>query len=489
MREEVVRLERVTQKQDNVTFLDGVSLHIFRGEVMGLLCINAHGQEALVSLLLQNVPLHYGYVYIGDELVNSHKHSGMGRNPVSVIEERSRLVDALKVTDNIFVMRESFGKYVINDRILRTQLMQSLGDLDIGFDPGDPVEKLSSFDRCAVELLKAVVTGVKLIILRDITNFLSAADLIKFHTLIRRYSKEGVSFLYICNHHEEIFTISNRVSILEDGRIRRVLDQTQMRSENITPYIPDHFFKPSPPREREEPRTVLRLQDIYTEHIRGLSFHVAYGECVVLLDMNNTIFPDIAKLMNGKMPPHRGEVFLGDEIFNIRSHAAEVAFIRDNPTKTMLFYDLSYMDNLCFLLDKKVRRRYRREKQIQRSVLREYAPLVGDAIYSDNIADLPSAALYDLVYYTVHLLGPKIVFCVQPFSGADMYLRQRLIQLFEKLRERGVAVVILAVSVSDSLQVADRLLIIREGRLASEHHRDEFKFLKDSDMGFYTEAD
>ena len=87
MKKEIMRLDRVTLMEGEVTLLDDLNLHIFEGEIMGLVCLNSNGQDALVNLLCQNVPIHYGYIYFEEQLVNSYRHSSMEPNRVAVIEE------------------------------------------------------------------------------------------------------------------------------------------------------------------------------------------------------------------------------------------------------------------------------------------------------------------------------------------------------------------------------------------------------------------
>jgi ribose transport system ATP-binding protein len=88
--------------------------------------------------------------------------------------------------------------------------------------------------------------------------------------------------------------------------------------------------------------------------------------------------------------------------------------------------------------------------------------------------------LYNLVYYRVHLYNPKVVFCMQPFSDADMYLRHHLIQLIDRLRKKNITVIILAVSISDSLVVADRLMVVEQGKLKNEYHSEKFHYFRAS---------
>lgn len=481
MKEEIFRLERVTQIVDGVTLLDNFNLHIFQGEIMGLVCINAHGKEALIELFCQNVPIHYGRVYFQETLVNSYEHSSMSMNKVAVIEKQSRLVEDLTVVDNIFVLRRGFKKYLINPRMLNSQFKQFTEELDISIDGDELVCNLSYFEKCTVELMKAVVAGVKLVVFRDISNFISANDLKKIHDFVHHYSKQGISFLYICNHHEEAFKICDRISIMENGKILKVLNKKEYTEEKITPYTLDFSSIDSPSIPKVSKDGILKFKNVCTENIRDMSFTVEKGECVVLLDIDNTVFTDMMGLMNSQVKPRSGDILMHGRSCTGRAGYLKksVCLIQENPIKTMLFHEMSYIDNLCFLADKKKPDLWLK-KNIKRSIIKEYEPLIGEDVYADDITDLSPSSLYNLVYYRIHLYSPKVVFCVQPFSGADMYLRHHLVELINQLRKKKITVIILAVSISDSLVVADRLMVIEQGQLRNEYQSEEFHFFRAS---------
>lgn len=477
MKEEIIRLERVTQIIDGVTLLDNFNLHIFQGEIMGLVCTNAHGKEALIDLLCQNIPIHYGYVYFQENLVNNYEHSSMSMNRVAVVEKQSRLVEDLTVVDNIFVLRRGFKKYMIEPKMLNAQFRQFTVELDISIDGEELVSNLSYFEKCVVELLKAVVAGVKLIVFRDISNFISATDLKKIHDLMRHYSSQGISFLYICNHHEEAFRICDRISIMENGKVLKILNKKEYRDEMIIPYTLDFRHIDSPSAASTSKNGILKFHNVFTENIRNMNFTVEKGECVVILDMDNTVLTDIMDLMSGKIKTKSGNILLdgcccmGDA----ESLKRNACFIQENPIKSMLFQEMNYIDNLCFLAYKKQPYPWL-NKKIKRSIIQEYEPLIGEDIYASDIGELTPLSLYNLAYYRIHLYNPKVVFLIQPFSGADMYLRHHLIELISQLRKKKITVIILAVSISDSLVVADRLMIVEQGQLRKEYFSEEFHF-------------
>lgn len=476
-------MERVTTIQDEVTQLDNFNLHIFQREIMGLVCVNANGKESLIELIRQNLPIHYGRVYFNETLVNNYQHSPLTMNKVAVIEQKSRLIEDLSVADNVFVLRRGFKKFFINPRVLNEQLQRFTSEAGIQMDGNELAANLSPYEKCVAELLRAVIIGAKLIVIRDISNCISAADLARFHNLLRFYCKKGFSFLYICNHHEEAFKICTRVSLMRDGKILRVFDQSQFRNDNLLPYYIGEFAsvrKEIVNRRSEE--TVLTFRDVCTENLNHMTFQIAKGECTVLFDLDNTVLSDILKLMNGELRQDSGTILLEDTVYSHRKarHALAngVAFIGEDPIQSMLFQDMDYIGNLCFLLDKK-QNAVHLNKKIVNHVIREYASDAGQEIFEKDIMNLKPQALYDLIYYRIELSRPKIVFCMQPFAGADMYLRRHLIELINKLKKSGVTVILLAVNIADSLVIADKLILLGKGRFNSEYDSSEFHLFSD----------
>ena len=479
MKTEILRLERITTIKDEVTLLDNFNLHIFKGEIMGLVDINSNGKESLIQLIMQNSPIHYGRVYFNEVLVNSYKHSPLTMNKVAIIEQKSRLIEDLTVADNVFVLRKGFKKYFISPKVLNEQLQLFTEEVGIDIDGSQLVANLTPYEKCVVELLRAVVLGAKLIIIRDISNSVSTLDLVKFHNLLRYYCHKGFSFLYICNHHEEAFKICTKMSLMKDGKILKIFDHNEFQNENLVPYYIGAFanFNKVKVNSTSE-KGILTFQNVYTENLKNMTFTIAKGECTVLLDMDNTVLSDIMKLMNGELRQYSGDVFLENTLYTEKKagHAIAngVAFIEEDPIETMLFKEMSYINNLCFLVDKK-QNPVGLNKRIINNVIQEYEPIVGIDIYETNIMNLKLKSLYELIYYRIHLCNPKIVFCVQPFSGADMYLRRHLIELINQLKKKKITVIVLGVRIADSLMIADKLILLEKGGFSSEYSSSEFQ--------------
>lgn len=139
----------------------------------------------------------------------------------------------------------------------------------------------------------------------------------------------------------------------------------------------------------------------------------------------------------------------------------------------MLFPNMSYLDNLCFTLDKRFPDVWRR-KRIKRSIRQEYAELLGKEVFDQSVEQLSERQKYELAYTRILLQNPRVVFCIQPFKGAEVSMRLRIWELLEQFLHKGIAVVILAVNLADALALADRLIRLHRDGRAEEYQKENF---------------
>ena len=150
-----------------------------------------------------------------------------------------------------------------------------------------------------------------------------------------------------------------------------------------------------------------------------------------------------------------------------------IAIVQELPTTSMIFPEMSYLDNLCFGLDHRLKSVWLK-KGIKNSIMQEFGPTLGDEIFDRPIDELSERQKYQLVYLRVLLQKPKVVFCVQPFKGADLAHRKYIWELLEMMLKKNIAVVILAVNLADSLSLADRLIRIDRDSHVVEYLQKDF---------------
>lgn len=477
MREELLRMEYVTCRDDNGEQMENLHFYVLKGEIMGLISATSKGLGTLIRVIYQNTPIEFGRIWFEGRLVNNYAYGDGSVNKVYIIEEKSKLIPSLSVEDNIFVLRKGFKKYVINRRILRDQVQRLADGMQVELDTNKRVDELTPFERCVVELLKARLTGARLVILLYLTNFIGRQDLARFHSLMKRCCQEGMTFLYVENHHQEVFRVADRAALYSGHRIVKVFERDEMSDEAMRPYTISYDLPESSGRLLTD-QVCLRFDRVYGKTIKGLSFSVRQGECLTLFDMDNVLIDEVAELIKGGERAEGGRIFYDGQLLDERPGDfldSGIAVIPEDPTEKAIFKELTYMENLTFLLDKKLKGQHIKRAYL-RSVREEYRGLSGGLIDETNIMALEAKELYHLVYLRVHLFRPRLAVCVRPLAKGDMFCRRQVTRCIQELKNLGVSVLLLTASISDCLDVSERLLVVRGGRAEAEY--DESAFLK-----------
>ncbi|MDE6951407.1 MAG: ATP-binding cassette domain-containing protein [Lachnospiraceae bacterium] len=482
MRQEVFRMERVSYTEQGVKKLENFNIQIYAGEVMGLIPVNAHGKNAILKLLQNNLPLYDGYIYYNGELVNSWRGAVKKNNRVSVIQTQNRLVNGMTVADNIFVLRQGFRQYFLKTPLLKKQLIPFMQDIDMDISADTRVEKLSAFERVVVELLRAIVGGYHLIVLDEISIFVSESEMKKLYQIMRHYTAQGFSFLYISSHFEEIERICDRTGFLCNGRLQKIVQKPDMSRKNLREYLQGYdknvWGYPEAGHSRPPGRDIFlewTLPDISKR--QKFSFSVKEGECVTLQAKDNQILQSCISFLTDE----RSQITMDGRTRNIAADRA-LSVVSASPTGTMIFPEMSYMDNLCMGLARRMPAVWRGHK-VRASIRKEYTDILGKEVFDLPVEELSERQKYQLVYTRIALQKPAVVLLIQPFMGADMPHRRFIWEMLEQLLDKGISLVLLSVNPLDTWLVAHRTLKmdahgIREETGEFEEHKMLYSFMK-----------
>lgn len=485
MRKEILRMEHIVWTDNELPVLDHFSMQIFEGEIYGLLYLEQHGIGKMIDLVCWNRPIQYGRVFFEDKLVNSIETGDSSRNRVTVILNESSLIESLSVADNLFVIRSGFRRHIIPERAIQLQTSRLLQKFQIRRPPSVLAEELTTYERIVVELLRAIIVGSRLIVLWQISDLLSSNELPRFHELIQKMAKEGYAFLYIYNHHEVLKSVCDRIGIFENGQIKKVFFEASAIEDEIKDVFARYSYeklsqlKPNTGACFSGKPAVMELRHIRTGNIRDFSLTIRPGENILILDQSNTILYELFLIFSGLKKDYAGTAAPDGQIGSYH-----VAVIPRNPTSTLLFPELSYIDNLCFPLSEKIRFFWQR-RSLRRSVLREFHEELGDMLYKPQLYDLHMKELYKLIYYRCLISKPKLIVCMQPLSGVDMYIRTYILEMLTRLCSEGIAVLTLNTELYDTIYSADRILQVENGCIINEFARDEFEKLRTINKDIY----
>lgn len=467
MKQEIWRMDNVTNELYGITQLRQFNLQIYAGEIMGLLPLNSNGVDALLELLQRNTPLHFGRVYCDETLVNSHVYCKQTPNPVAVIEKRSHLVEGLTVADNVFVLNRTNHSLIVRPNHFRQRLKELEEAVGVDILCGCLVKDLNFFERCIVEVMKAAVSNNKLVVISDISHFMTGTELRKLHQAIRYFSQKGTSFLYICNNWHETAEICDRVALMYNGTISKVIRNQEMQEgyvEELIRQIAGVTTEQlhSAGLERE---VCFQVEGLSTSLFHDLSFHVHRGECLVIYSESQNFLDCIRKVITGDEPIYKGWISVeGKRTRGPLIREKKVGYLAENPAHSMLFPDLSNVENLTFGLMDQIQIRWNR-KNIYKSLKIELGDEIGTAVFEKELSDLSVYDRYALAFYRLILQHPQVVFCEHPFFGNDVSLRSHVMNLVHQLLEHQIAVVVLVVGLYDTFPLSDRNLMYCNGEM------------------------
>lgn len=452
MKREVLRVENITTVEKGIRTLNDFFLNLYQGELLGVFVNNAIEKRHLIELICGEAEVEYGRIFYENHSISYEDYAGMKKTRIALIQSTSKLIDDLTVADNIFVIRDKFGQYLIDKRIVHAQTQKLLEELGLETSPHKLVHTLSGFEKTAIEMIKAYGLGARIIILKDLSSYLSDSELGELLTVIEKLKGNGISFIMIDSFTDILKQFSDRMFVMKNGRNVWTLKRKQINEESlIKACFYTHKAEISGPVPAKNSRA-LKFDRVSAEKLEPLSFVLRAGEMVSILDHDGSCIDEIIRILRGEKAGYSGKVYIGDNLLHTHSPWESIrqglAFIEENPVESMLFKDITAIDNLCFASGEKIRSFWMSWKY-RKSCISNYEGFFSEGALKKRTDKLSLYEQQKLVYMKWHLYNPKVVVCTRPFSSIDFELREVTSEMMGLLLNKGIGILVLASNYSE----------------------------------------
>lgn len=459
MHKERLRIENITLIDQNIKTLNHFSLNLYIGEVLGVFINSGLEKKHFIDLIQGKVEIERGRICFENRPINIGDQINPVTQKMVTIQSRSKLIDDLTVAENIFVIRENFGGYVLNRKRLNTQADALFKDLGIDMTVDKQVYQLSHFEKTTVELVKAYALGKKIVLLEDLSSFLSDDDLEKAVKIIVKLKALGVSFIMIESFTEILKQFSDRLCILKGGKIIWTLKKEEIEESLFERYFYTTKHELTDRNTKTIPSDIISFEGLESSAFYPISFKIKQGELITLLDSEGSAIESLANIITGNEPLTHGLIKIGDKPFKA-SHGLRqgIAFMPEMPTDKLLFSNLKAIDNLCFASEQKTKHFWLKNR-FRNSCLEEYGKFFeGDELlmYTDELSVYTKQKL---AYLKWHLYHPKLVVCMRPFSSIDVELRETTAKHIQLLLDRGISILALTSNLSELNQSGTKIVI------------------------------
>ncbi len=479
----LVEAKSISKRYGGSVALQSVDLVVHPGEIHGLVGENGAGKSTLGKVIAGVQRPDSGRLCIDGREVHLRGPRDAAKAGVTIVAQELALVPRLTVGENIFLGVEP-NRFGFLDRHALKRARGLLGVLEFDLPPDVPVGDLRMADQQKVEIARAVVRSARLIVLDEPTASLSGHDAAQLMATMRNLARAGTSMIFVSHALEDVLAVCDTVTVLRDGRrvrTARAGDETtgSLVAGMIGETLESTFPLATP--AAADARTVLEVRDIRVPGVvHGVSLDVRAGEIVGLAGLVGSGRSELAHAIFGADSRSSGTVIIDGETVEMTGPwdaiEAGIALLPESRKYQGLVLGRSSTFNisLASIRSHCPSRSGFINRRVERSAANEMARRVTVNARSLEVpVALLSGGNQQKVMFAKWLLtSPKVLIADEPTRGVDVGAKKRIYELVAELARSGVAVIIISSELEEVLGLAHRVLVMRNGNLVGESHRD-----------------
>lgn len=479
----ILRVENLTKSYGAVTALKNVNLAIRRGTIHGLLGENGAGKSTLVGIMSGQRQASSGTLYLDEQPLRNMDVRAMEQVGVFLVTQEPMIIDHLNAAENLMLgiwPRRRLG--LVSWRKLNEDARRMLDGT--GISPTQPAGRLDAVARRKLNILRAMFSGGKVIILDEPTASLTAADRAHLFDFMRRLKDEGVTFIFISHFNDEILEICDAVSVLRDGHYAGGSEEvSKLTSEGLSELVLGRGLVLF---ERDHPSFAADSPCIEISEIRGPSLtlpslRIRTGEVLGITGLPGSGAKELARALFGLEPGTTGSITFADASPQslprdpAQAFATGIAYLSDDRRKDGAIAQMSIAQNISLsvgvALAKGIFLDRRKEDSLSERYFRSLEIKASDSAAA--VDTLSGGNQQKVCLGRVLATQPRLLMLDEPTRGIDVGVKQDVLKIVDDLSRTGVAIIVISTDTDELVRVADRVLIFRGGKVAEELRGEE----------------
>lgn len=485
--EYVLELKNIYKSFPGVKVLEDVTLQVRPGEVHALMGENGAGKSTLMKILMGIYKADQGSIFLeGKETVIHGPKDAMSKG-ISMIHQELNTVLDMEVAENVFVGRELLKKgfeklKIVDIARMREETGKYFREMNIDIDPRAKMRTLSVAEMQLVEIVKAISLNSRIIVMDEPTSAITEKEATVLFAQIERLKKQGVAIIYISHKMDEIFRISDTITVLRDGqwigtKPAKELDNDMLIKMMVGRELTDIY--PKDPVEIGD--VILEVKNLSRgKKVRDASFSLRKGEVLGIAGLVGAGRSELVETIFGLYPKTGGQIFFHGKEVHIKSAADAIknkmALITEDRKQTGLNLIVSVKENIAsvsigklsnhgIVNDKKI-------NEVSEKYIKELKIKTPDG--NAIVGNLSGGNQQKVVLAKWLLDEPDIIIFDEPTRGIDIGAKRDIYLLINNLAKEGKAVIVISSEMAEVMGICDRILVMAEGRINGEVRREEF---------------
>ncbi|MCA9193394.1 MAG: sugar ABC transporter ATP-binding protein [Planctomycetales bacterium] len=490
MAEPIIEIRQVTKRFPGVIALQDVTFDVETGELHSICGENGAGKSTLMKILSGVETQYEGELFVKGNLKQFTSTRDAESSEISIIHQELNLVEELSAAANIFLGREKRTALgFLDNPAMETAAAELLRQLDCDVHPGTLAGSLRVGDQQLLEIARALSLKTEILIMDEPTSALTEAEVARLYRVIERLRANGVTILYISHKMDEVFRLSDRITVLRDGRVVQTLKKADTSPQQITHLMVGREIErldQSVPTATGE--VVLKVEDLslpWPGHARkwrlhNINFELRRGEILGIAGLMGAGRTELLECLFGassEVP--QGKILL-EGIQVLFSHpsqakAAGIAMVTEDRKRLGIFSELDVGQNISMCTLEQMRKggliNSRRERESVSEIVNNLR--VKTASAQSAITSLSGGNQQKTIIGRWLLTKPKVLLLDDPTRGVDVGAKAELYVLMKQLARQGMAVMVTSSELPELLTVSDRILVLSEGHLTGSFSRAE----------------
>lgn len=485
MGETVLRMKKITKTFPGVMALNQVDFELQKGEVHALMGENGSGKSTLMKCLTGIYSIDSGSIEVFGELMEMKDVNVSISHGISLVHQELAVNDELSVAENIFMGREFRTRFGFLDRRTMVDRAQAILDrMGIAINANERVGNLSNAQKQSVEIGKAISNDAKILILDEPTAILTDREVDRLFELIREFKKNGMSIIYISHRMDEIFKITDRITVLRDGVMMGSFPIRETSTEALIQLMVgrkmDAVFAEKHHKIGEtifEAKHMTRLDG----KVVDASFYLRKGEVLGFGGLVGAGRTELMRLIFGVDKPLGGEMLLYGKKVKIASPDDAIALgfgmVPEERRAQGLVLINSIKFNLTITVVKKFFNRilgFSRAKEDE--IFNTYKDSLSIKLASPNqhVENLSGGNQQKVVISKWLATEPDILIMDEPTRGVDVGAKKEIYDIIESLAERGISIIIISSELPELIHLSDRIYVMANGKINGCLEADAF---------------
>lgn len=474
----VFRLEGVAKHFGGVTAVEGVSFDLLPGEVHALVGENGAGKSTLMKMVAGVHTPDEGSLEVGGEPVEFSSTREAEEAGVAMIPQELNLFPELTVAENLFVGRHRprtrWGG--IDWGAMQEEARRRFDTLGVRLEAEAPVKRLSTANRQIVAIARALVGEARAVVMDEPTASLAGEEVRRLFGIIEDLTEHGVGVVYVSHRLNEIFEISDRITVLRDGHHIKTAPASELDAEELVRLMVGRPLNELFVRSKSEPGEVaLEVKNLgRSGAFEGVDLQVRRGEIVGLSGLIGAGRTEVAQAIFGIEPADEGEIRIGGERVQIKSPQVAMErglfYVPEERQSQGLILPFPIESNITLSILDRVTRLGFLSQSSEREVADKFAGSLSirGAELSDPVDRLSGGNQQKVVVAKSLAREPSILLLDEPTRGIDVGAKSEIYRLIDDLAKDGKAVLLISSELEEVLSMSDRIVVMREGRVAGE---------------------